>query len=81
MQEEIIYFGYANGYLTKVTQYAWSTCVEQKMDGEWVEVYPSIKDLDVTDVNCVKFKVLAGMGGDPDAGKLITWATRPAIKL
>ena len=79
--QEIMYFGYANGYLTKITQYSWSTEVEQKVDGQWVPVYSSIKDLDVSDLRYVRFTVCAGMGGDPDAGKMITWAARKAINL
>lgn len=79
--EDILYFGYANGHLTRIKQYAWSTAVEQKVDGEWIEVYNSIANVDVSDVRYVNFTVLAGMGGNPNAGKTISWAVRPAIQL
>ena len=81
--QEIMYFGYANGYLTKITQYAWSIEVEQKIDGVWIPVYPDINNLDVSDLNYVKFTVAAGTGPDPDpeAGKMIVWKARKAIIL
>lgn len=79
--EEILYVGYANGHLTRIKQYAWSTTVEQKLDGEWIEVYNSVTNVDISDVRYVNFTILAGMGGNPDAGKKISWAARKAIQL
>lgn len=78
--EDILFYGHANGHYTVIKQYDWSTVVEQKLDNQWIEVYRSVTNVVVND-DSLSFKVLAGWGDDPEAGKVITWATRKLIQL